>query len=109
MIMKHLFSILALIATVPGAYLAFKSSCINELKRQMVGPKNPAGVGTKSVSLAYRFIAYIYVGKEAKWLELLDPISTLNQKLESDKSRALRSFFFFLLATIFALLAIFAT
>lgn len=75
----------------------------------MVGPENPAGVGTKSVSFPYRLIAHLYIGKENKWLELLNPTSTVNKKLESDKSQSLRIFIYFILAIIFGAIALFFT
>lgn len=100
------WTLLAIFSSVPGAYLSFRRSFIRDLKDQMVNWGNPGGVGTKTVSLPYRILAYVFLGKQDKWLTLFDPMSKLNRsKATPDKGDAFRIFVWFVVTFAFLFLA----
>jgi len=104
--MKNPFTILAILTALPGAYLSFKRSFIYELQNQMTDLRNPGGVGQDTLNSAYRILAYIFIGKRDKWMEIFDPLSTVTQRLlKKDKTAGLRIFIWFLLTFIFSFLA----
>lgn len=104
--MENPFTLLAMLSALPGAYLSFKRSLIPELQDQMVDRRNPAGIGRGTVRLPYRILAYIFVGKQDKWMDLFDPLSPVIQRLlKTDKTVGLRIFVWFALTFIFLFLA----
>jgi len=103
--MKNPWTLLALLAALPGAYLSFRRSLIRDIKDQMVDPRNPAGVGIDTVRPSYRLLARIFIGKRARWLELFDPTSEVNLAAKADKSDALHIFVWFVLMFAFSFLA----
>lgn len=104
--MKDPWTLLAILSALPGAYLSFRRSFIRDLKDQMVDLRNPGGIGAETVPLAYRFLARIFVGDKARWLELFDPTSELNRtKAKTDKTDGFRIFVWFVLTFCFLFMA----
>lgn len=103
---KDPWTLLAILSAIPGAYLSFRRSFIRDIKDQMIDLRNPVGVGTKTVPLGHRVLAYIFIGDELRWLELFDPTSKLNQtKAKPDKADGFRIFAWFVLTFCFSLTA----
>ena len=104
--LKNPYALLALLSAMPGAYLSFKKSFLRDILDQMVDLRNPVGVGTSTVTLPYRILAYIFIGKRERWLDLFSPGSSVHsQLLKSDKTAAVRIFVWFVLAFAFSFTA----
>ena len=104
--LKNPYTLLGLLSLVPGAYLSLKKSFLRDISDQMVDRQNPGGVGTSTVTLPYRILAYIYIGKRERWLDLFSPGSSVHSKLlKSDKTAGVRIFVWFMLAFAFHLTA----
>jgi hypothetical protein len=96
--MKDPWTLLAIISAVPGAYLSFRRSLIRDLKDQMVDLRNPAGVGVATIPASYRLLAYIFIGKKQRWMDLFDPTSEVNRATaRTGKTDGLRIFVWFFL------------
>jgi len=100
------FTLLAIVSAIPGAYLVFVRSFFADIRDQMVDTKNPGGVGTRTVGCLYGLLAFVYIGRKDKWLELFNPTSEEFVKaFRSDKASGVRIFVWFLLVFVFSFLA----
>jgi hypothetical protein len=107
--MKDPWTLLAIISAVPGAYLSFRRSLLRDLKDQMVDLSNSGGVGVATIPLSYRLLAYIYIGKKQRWIDLFDPTSEVNKTIaKTDKTEGFRIFAWFLLTFLFLFLGWFS-
>ena len=107
MTLKNPYALLALLSAVPGAYLQLKKSFLRDISEQMVGRGNPVGIGTSTVTLPNRVLAYIFIGKRERWLDLFSPSSAVHGKLlKSDQTAAARIFCWFVLAFCFGVVGL---
>ena len=104
--MKIILQIFALSFTARGAYIAFKHGIIEDLKVQMVDLENESGVGIEAIPWHYQTIAFLYLGKKSKWLDIFKSTPDICKKIKSDKTRALRTFLWFLGAFFCTLISI---
>jgi hypothetical protein len=103
--MKEPWTLLAIISAVPGAYLSFRGSLFRDLRDQMIDLRNSAGVGITTIPASYRLLAYIFIGKKERWIDLLDPTSHVNRATaRTDKTDGLRIFLWFFLTFSFLFL-----
>jgi hypothetical protein len=107
--MKDPWTLLAIVSAAPGAYLSFRRSFLRDLKDQMIDLRNPAGVGIATIPVLYRLLAYIFIGKKERWIDLFDPSSHVNKATaRTDKTEGLRIFLWFMLTFVFSFLSWFA-
>ena len=101
---KNYFTLLALLCAVPGAYLSFKKTFIEEMKEQMFSFRMHDGkMNYDKVRFSYKVLAYILIGPpKEKWLDLLmNDLSETSQKFK-DNTIGLRIFLWFLFVFIFS-------
>ena len=103
--MKDPLTLLAIISAVPGAYLSFRRSFLRDIQDQMVDLRNPSGIGIATIPVSYQLLAYIFIGKKQRWIDLFDPTAEVNRTTaRTDKTDGLRIFVWFLLTFSFLVL-----
>lgn len=101
--MKDPLTLLAIISAVPGAYLSFRRSFLRDIKDQMVDLHNPGGVGSATIRPSYQLLAYIFIGKKERWIDIFNPTAEVN-RATADKTDGIRIFMWFLLTFLFLFL-----
>ena len=109
LMIKTLFDGLALLCTIPTAFLAFKRQFIENYKAQCADLlKEQDKNYKKNIRFDYKILASIFFGikGDTDWLHLFDPGSEISKKIEHDKSDAVRGLIWFISFAICAIISI---
>jgi len=111
MAVKISWDLVALICTIPTAFLAFKSRFIENFEIQCLDLlKKKDRDYKRDIRVDQRILARLMFGvnESLEWLQTFDSESELRKKLEYDRSDATRGLFWFILFLIFTVISLFS-